>query len=138
MPTYKNETDDIIYDVWQPIEPGDTYETIRNLDDTDLTKLSEDPYYPLADREQTVSFGGAGTQQAGVSLNSKVLRVSTDVEVTIKANSSSNPYTYTMYANEERDIYNDHSIKVLEFTTSGAGDIHVVELKDNYTISKKF
>lgn len=138
MPTYRNDTNDIIYDKWQPVQPGETYETTRNLDDTDLTKTSEEPYYPLANREQTISFGGAGTQQAGVSLNSKVLRVSTDVEVAIRANSNSNPYVYTMYANEERDIYNDHSIKVLDLTTTGAGDISIVELDDDYTVSKKY
>lgn len=138
MPTYKNETNDVIYDKANPIQPGDTYETYTILDGTNLTKTSEEPYYPLANREHSISFGAAETKSVGVSISSKVLRITSDVKVTIKPNSDSNPFGYTLNANEERDIYNEETINQLYLVSDGSGSASVIELKNDYTISKKF
>ena len=137
MPTYKNETNYTIYDGATPIPPGNTYETIRIVENTDLTFVSEDPYYPLANNEHSISFGAAETQSVDVDLYSGVLRVTSDVEVTIKPNSDSNPYGYTILAGEERDIFNDRNITSLYLTSTGSGSATVTELKDDYTVSKK-
>lgn len=137
MPTYKNQTDKVIFDGSTPIMPGNEYETLRVVEDTDLTFVSEEPYYPLANNEHSVSFGSAETKSVDVDLYSGVLRVNSDVELTIKANSDSNPYGITLNASKERDIFNDRNITTLYLTSSGSGSATVVEIKDDYTVSRK-
>lgn len=137
MPTYRNDTNRVLFDESTPIMPGNEYETLRIVENTELTKISDEPYYPLANDEHSISFGSAETKSVDVDLYSGVLRVNTDVNVTVKANSDSNPYGFTLNANEERDIFNDRNITTLYLTSGGSGAANVIELKDDYTVSRK-
>lgn len=151
MPTYKNDSDKVINLGGKNLSPGDTLETIRQFDDNDfvnigddirqfgdligyaITITSEEPYYSLANDYHDVSFGAAETKTVNVSLSSKVLRVTTDVNLTIKANTSSNPYPYPLDADNHIDVYNHNTITSLVLTSEGSGNARIIELNRRLT-----
>lgn len=131
MPTYKNETNSKIQlDGLSYVEKGETLETTRVIKHPDLTKISEDPYFPLALNYHNISFASAEQKEVLGLLDSKVLRVSTNIGITIAANTSENPYAYPLDGGESIDIFHYSSIDSLILTSNAAGEARVIELKD--------
>lgn len=153
MPTYQNTSDRPINIGGKHLSIGESVEMTRQFKYYDLVNVgnevryfgdvegsaititSEEPYHVLAKDYHEITFSGAETQSiTPVSasgdglLDAKVLRVRTDVALTIKTNSTSNPYAYPLAANDSIDILNDNKIKSLYLTSSGAGSATVIEL----------
>lgn len=143
MPTYYNPT---IKPITLPypsaiqthksvIQPGETIETTLYLLDAEVTalglqKTSEQPYARISNSLTTVTFASPETKQVSGLIDSRILRIKTNVNILIKPNNASNPYGYHLGAFEGFvDIRNDREIEILYMTSEGAGTAYVIELE---------
>jgi hypothetical protein len=142
MPTYQNSTNK---DITLPysfstqthktiVSAGDTIETSLYLTDAEitalgLTKTLETPYARLSNSLTQVEFTGAETKSVTNLLDSPIIRVKTNVNITIKPNASANSYGYHLGSNEGFiDIRNNREILTLYLTSDDAGIAYVMEL----------
>lgn len=137
MPTYKNETPDIISLPFPPwtIKPDQELEFVKALSSSDvtalgLTKTADTPYVPLAIGVISISFAGAEDQSASGLYDAKVIRITTDVDVEIRAELKANTYYYPLNADSSVDIVNDGDFDVLILTSGGAGSATVILLPE--------
>lgn len=116
------------------IKPSETMETTLYLTDAELTELGltktlETPYTRLSNSLTQVDFAEAETKSVTNLLDSKILRIKTDVDVVVKPNASDNIYGYHLGSIEGFvDIKNEREILTLYLTSTGEGTAWVVEL----------
>jgi hypothetical protein len=144
MPTYLNSTTKIIALPYASnfkkhkfsIAPGESLETTLYLTSTELTNLgltksSEEPFSRISNSVTNLIFVGAGTQSVIGLVDSKIIRVKTDIDITIIPNDVTNPYYYPLGSLEGFvDIKNEREIDILFITALEAGSIWVIELRD--------
>lgn len=133
MPTYKNNSTVTKILDEESIAPNELIETYQILTDPDFVKVSDEPYYPLVLSTHTITFSGAETKQVPTSgdlLDAGVIRIRTDVDVTVKPNSANNPYGYVLLADEERDFLNEATIETIFLESTGSGTATLLELVD--------
>jgi len=144
MPTYYNPTQNIVslpYSQNQKyrnlsINPGETlvttyFVTTAEIAALGLTLSDVEPFAKISNSVTNLTFSGAGTQNVTSLIDSKILRVKSDVVIIIRANDVTNPYYYPLGSTEGFiDIRNDREIDTLYITASGAGSVWVVELRD--------
>jgi hypothetical protein len=142
MPTYLNPTDTEITLPYSSVfkrhktvvAPGRSVETTLYLLDSEVTalglqKTSEEPFARISNALNEVVFSAAQTKEVTGLLDSKILRVKTNVDIIIKPNDPTNPYGYHLGSFEGFvDIRNDHEIEKLYLTSSGSGTSYVIEL----------
>lgn len=142
MPTYHNLN---IYDVNFPypktksthktvIKAGETVATTIYLTDAELAALNvektlETPYAKLSNSLDSLDFTGVETKSVTDLLDSSIIRVKTDTNILIKANSNSNPNGYHLGSYEGFvDIRNDREIYSLYITSEADGTVWVMGL----------
>lgn len=142
MPTYYNPTDveitlpySFIPRTHKTIVPaGQSVETTLYLLASEITELgliktSEEPFARISNSLNPVVFSSAETQVVANLLDSKILRVKTNVDIIIKPNDITNPYGYHLGAYEGFvDIRNDREIFQLYLTSEGSGSSYIIEL----------
>jgi hypothetical protein len=139
MPTYKNETSSMIntpfeYNNRKWLEPNeeaavDYFLTPAEVTALGLTKTADTPYYKLSEAFQTNTFVGAGSHNFTNLKDLPILRVTTTVDIVMKANNVANTSTYPVAANDSIDIKNERVIDILIVDAVGAGTVNVIGLK---------
>lgn len=134
MPTYRNDTQENhqvqgIDGNMVMVAPAETIQTHQILPAADWTKISDEPYYNIAANAHDITFSGAETQSQAVDPDNHVLRVSTDVNLTIHANSAS-AEGYPLDADDWIDIKHEGNIEELYLVSEGAGSAKIIEIKD--------
>lgn len=135
MPTYQNDGQgDVVIEGLdnnpKTLKPGETGQSYKVYDLTGLTKINDEPYFPLAVAKHILTFAQAETKSASGLLSAKVLRVSTNVQVEIAVNAAANPYSYTLDADKEVDIKNSGEIESLYLTSTGEGSARIIALPE--------
>lgn len=116
MPTYKNNTSAKQYidnNKLRFVDPGDTYETFKIVNNDKLTKISDEPYYnPLLEVHKPT-----GSADYEISLNSDTRKVevynSSDYDITVYLNTKSNtpgivcPSSTVRNIEEIKDVVSD-------------------------------
>jgi len=133
MPTYKNiGTRPIVIDE-QVVEPNESIATLKIYNHPSLNKISDDPYYPLAKGVHEIEATESGiTPAEGIILSDKdcaVVRIETNVDVDVYANSLSNPYLYPLTAQEGIiDIENEGKIEKIYLDFKDGGKVRIIEI----------
>jgi len=144
MPTYYNPTQEIISLPYSQnlkyrnfsINPGETLATTYFITSAEiaalgLTLLDVEPFAKISNSVTNLTFSGAGTQNVTDLLDSKILRVKSNIDIIIRANDVTNPYYYPLGSTEGFiDIRNDREINTLYATATGAGSVWIIELRD--------
>lgn len=118
------------YGSFVTLEKNDTFETYQQINPGDdvaiFEKVSDEPYYPLTNSSKTITFGGAETKSAINLLKSRLIRISTSVNITITANVSTNPHYYYLRSSDGSvEFLNDKYFDKLFITSDGAGNCTV-------------
>lgn len=129
MPTYQNTSKDKTFKVkdYQGntcyVSPGFFIMTYQANLPLEMNKVSDEPYFPLAKLNQTVTVSGTGSITD--LLEYKVLRLTASATgMAVKAQTASNTFTLPLVANQALDIENLGEISALHFT--GTGTVLVV------------
>ena len=144
MPTYYNPTPNIINLPYSKdlkkhnvtINPGETLEstyfvTSAEISALGLTLLDVEPFARISNSVTNLTFSGAGSQSVGSLIDSKIIRVKSNIDVLVRANDVTNPYYYPLGSLEGFiDIRNDREIDIIYITAASAGSVWVIELKD--------
>ena len=119
MPTFRNDGNVSVYVESLigkvSVVPGDSVTTYTILE-SPFTKTSDEPYYPLV-LISDPAFASPGTKTG--FLNCKVIRLFTEDEISVKANSENNPYVLQLPVGQAIDIENLRRIESLVFIGSG-------------------
>jgi hypothetical protein len=142
MPVYKNNTEERITETVKDtngtsisfaINSGETLETTYILTDSDLTLISEAPYYnPLQAAIHEVTSTGVGNNQTvSINRNTKTISVfnSSGVIVDIYLRSLSNTPPLKSYPNTERLISVGSNVNQLICVFPSAATIYIEERK---------
>jgi hypothetical protein len=141
MPTYLNETANTITERFQnqhgslisfAIKPGERLKTPYVLENANLTKESDSPFYnPLEAATHEVTATGAGDQTISIDLYTKAISIFNPESEIILAyiNSKSNTPPLYCHGGTERLLSCGHNVEQLIFTFSAAGTIYVEERK---------
>ena len=97
------------------MEKGDSIETYKILGAT-FIKTSDAPYFPLVKVYES-AFASPGTKTG--LLSCKVIRLTAEGEITVKANHASNPSVLSLIDGTAMDIENNGEIESLVFMGSG-------------------
>ena len=123
MPTYRNDSDEIIFglkDVNErtiTLKPNEILETYKIYDIDDLTKTSDEPYFSLT-KVIDLAFSSPGTKTG--LLGCSVIRLTAKTSgITIKCNLAANPNEFSLPYNTPIDIKNNGEIESLVFIGSG-------------------
>ena len=124
MPTYRNDgassykventSGNVVF-----VEPGKSIETYKILS-SPFVKTSDAPYFPLV-KVYEASFASPGTKTG--LLSCKVIRLTAEGEITVKANHASNPSSLSLIDGTPMDIENNGEIESLVFV--GAGTVKI-------------
>lgn len=119
MPTYRNDgtvtvsVEDVngqtVY-----VEPSKSVLTYKILSQP-FTKTSDTPFFPIVKLSE--NFGSPGTKTG--LLNFKVLRLTAEGDIFVKANHADNPSALSLIDGTAMDIENNGEIESLVFTGSG-------------------
>lgn len=127
MPTYRNDTEEIIFGLKDTtgrtitLKPDETLESYKIYDIIGLTKTLDTPWFSLT-KVNEIGFSSPGTKTG--LLTCKVIRLFTeDSGITLKCNSNSNPNVFSIPVNSPIDIENDGEIESLVFI--GAGTVNI-------------
>lgn len=141
MPTYLNETENTINEKFQnqhgslinfSIEPGQRLKTPYILENANLTKESDAPFYnPLEAATHTVEAEGAGDETVSIDLDTKAISIFNMGENVVLGyiNSKSNTPPLFCHPSTERLLSVGHNVEQMIFTFSAAGTIYVEERK---------
>ncbi len=132
MPTYKNISQTPVIVDGHMVQPEDTVETLKIYNLPELEKISDEPYYPLTKGVHEIEATEPGiTPAEGVALSDKdcaVVRIETNVDVDVYANSLSNPYPYPLTAQEGIiDIENEGKIEKVYLDFKDGGKVRIIE-----------
>jgi hypothetical protein len=133
MPTYRNDTDEIIVSLGIYVEPGKTIQSTKILGNG-LTKISDQPYYnPLTKPVHVVTSTGVGDDKT-ISidyLNTKSISIfnSSDKLVNVYINQLENSNAIKSYPSTERVIGVDQNVEQLVLQFAGAATVYVEERK---------
>lgn len=122
MPTYRNDTEEIIFGLKDTtgrtitLKPNETLESYKIYDIIGLTKTLESPYFPLVNIFES-AFVSPGTKTG--LLMTKVIRLTADGDIVVKANHVDNPFPLELVDNTAIDIENNGEIESLVFTGTG-------------------
>lgn len=122
MPTYRNDTEEIIFGLKDTtgrtvtLKPDETLESYKIYDIIGLTKTLESPYFPFVNIFES-AFVSPGTKTG--LLSAKIIRLTAEGEITVKANHADNPYPLELVDGTAMDIENDGEIESLIFTGTG-------------------
>ena len=97
-------------------EPVATYKILGSP----FVKTSDEPYFPLV-KVYEASFASPGTKTG--LLSCKVIRLTAEGEITVKANHASNPSVLSLIDGTAMDIENNGEIESLVFV--GAGTVKI-------------
>lgn len=135
MPTYKYKGSGQYqvrnkYGTFVTLEKNDTFETYQQTlpGDSVVTfeKVSNEPYYPLTNSSKTITFAGAETKSAINLLKSRLIRITTSVNITITANISTNPHSYYLRSTDGPvEFLNNKYFDKLFITSDGVGNCTV-------------
>lgn len=142
MPTYKNNTSEIIVEnfhdtngsqVSYRIEPGQTLRTDYILTNAGLTTVSAEPYYnPLQAAIQTVTSTGPGDDQT-VTIDLKTQTISvlnqSDAIITAFLRSTDNTPGMNCYPWTERLISVGHNVNQIVLQFAAAATVYVEQRK---------
>lgn len=142
MPIYLNETSLPIVETFKDtngininfrIEPGKSLETEFILSDTNLTTVTEAPFYnPLQEDIQTATSTGPGDDKTiAVNLISKTVSIlnQSAVIVTVFLRSTDNAPGLNCYPWTERLIAVGHNVNQLVLQFADAGTVYIEERK---------
>ena len=120
MPTYRNDGDMTIKvedanGLSVSVNPGKSVETYKILS-SPFAKTSDSPYFPLV-KIYEAAFTSPGTKTG--LLSCKVIRLTAEGEITVKANHASNPSVLSLIDGTPMDIENNGEIESLVFVGSG-------------------
>lgn len=122
MPTYRNDAEDIIFGLKDingrtiTLKPDEILETYKIYDIDGLTETLESPYFPLVKVYES-AFVSPGTKTG--LLSCKVIRLTAEGDITVKANHASNPSVLSLIDGTAMDIENNGEIESLVFVGSG-------------------
>lgn len=121
MPTYINNTSASVQaEGTNYVNPGDTYSTIKMLSNTDLTLLSETPYYnPLLGAETITVEASGAAQSYSVSLDSKVIRL-TPISGTPRVYINNQNNTPALTVTESISLENSGKINLIYVDNAGS------------------
>lgn len=129
MPTYTRTADttalvEAADGSLQIVYPGRTIETFKVLS-TGWSKVSDEPYFALAEFSQAITAPGTVTGLAEY----RIIRVTAGSDgITMTANVATNPYSYPLTGGVSLDIENRGEIDALVFT--GSGDVTVIAIPE--------
>jgi hypothetical protein len=141
MPIYKNETGNIIVESVESsdghrfnvkIVPGETYRTEYVLTDSNLTEVSEAPYYnPLMAIHTVLSTGVGDDQTIQISRETKLVSIfnNSSALVNVFLRSLSNLPGLPAFANTQREISVGCNVDQIIFQFSESATIYVEERK---------
>lgn len=127
MPTYRNDGNETlsvvdIYGNTVFVVPGFSVKTYSYMDSV-LTRTGNDPYYPLALINKTVSVSGTASETGLISC--KTIRLYTTAEgILVRVDSADSTYPMTLLPDQPQDIVNRGEINSLHF--SGTGDVLLI------------
>lgn len=122
MPTYRNDTEEIIFGLKDTtgrtitLKPDETLESYKIYDIIGLTKTLESPYFPLVNVYEA-AFASPGTKTG--LLSCKIIRLTAEGDIVAKANHADNPYPLALIDGTALDIENRGEIESLVFTGTG-------------------
>lgn len=124
MPTYRNDGVNTISvenssGISVFVSPGNMIETYKILS-SPFTKTSDSPYFPLVNVYEA-AFTSPGTKTG--LLSCKVIRLTADGVITVKANVAANPSSLALIDGTAMDIENNGEIESLVF--SGTGTVKI-------------
>ena len=120
MPTYTYNGDGVAVvennlGAMVSLSKGESIETYKILG-SPFTKTSDTPYFPLV-KVYEASFASPGTKTG--LLSCRVIRLTAEGEITVKANHASNPSVLSLIDGTAMDIENNGEIESLVFVGSG-------------------
>jgi len=131
MPTYRNDSNETqsFNDLTENhvVPPSHSVETDKILLESFWTKITDAPYFNLAENEYTKIASAAGTLSQSVNARIPVFEVSTNVDVVLYANSAS-AKGYSLKADNIIQIRNNQNIEAFYIVFSGAGEVLIKEL----------
>lgn len=121
MPTYTYQGNGTVSVVGvdggsQLVRKGESFTTYKIMIGSDFTKTAEAPYFPLV-RVYEAAFVSPGTKTG--LLACRVLRLTPEGDITVKANHADNPYPLALIDGTALDVENNGEIESLIFTGTG-------------------
>ena len=136
MPTYKNISDKPILIHGLGVAPGEEISTYKILKHPNLSKISEDPIFPLALSETEVTASSAG-EEIAVPIDYErcnkieVTDITTKIELRANVDSSSNPYARTVKPGDKVIIRHNKEIETLYIRfPDSPGSCRVIQLEE--------
>lgn len=132
MPTYRNDGNTTIKIHDTVVTPKNIIVSPTEINQAELTKISDEPYIALTESVHNLTFGAADEEQSITGLlGSNIVRVrNPTVDFEIRAGSSASPQFYPVVTGGFNDIINDRMFDTLFIKASGAGTITLIVIPE--------